>query len=397
MLRFHASALSAAAAVIGLGLSGCVDDQITPTGLQFEATQSASLEGFAPPPPNGLVAVDGLQLWPWTGRDLAGTIADPMSVILVGDIDVVSLRAALLALDGDRTAQGFPPGFPFNCTWQDAHGGMQTTYTAEYGWVANAVQLECGAYNPLRFHMRLFDAGPAVVAAVHFDLLIPGTPEHQVLAWDVPRTLALVDIARGLTLAAPPQFVQVNTVGSVQEIPEVVYAGIPNALKVPFGLPPGPSTGPVPIPTDGQAYFVVVGQRPDVFASTDEYQLTVQFDRVIPRPFCATGPTDIVYVNGPVHISVLTEVDDYGILTTHNKLRGDLQVTPIDISTGLPSGPSFVARISQVDNTGAGPNGTHVNAVLQRKALPPGVGFLKSHLVTGPSGTAHFTYSENCD
>ncbi|MDH3206791.1 MAG: hypothetical protein OEO79_09265 [Gemmatimonadota bacterium] len=125
--------------------------------------------------------------------------------------------------------------------------------------------------------------------------------------------------------------------------------------------------------------------------------LTLPFDLTVPRPFCSLGPTDFVHILGPVEITVRTRVNRRGLLESHNSLRGDLAVTPIDIFTGQPSGPSFDAQISQIDNTSVGPNGTRVNAVQLRKAIPPTLGFLKAHLVTGPNGSARFTFTEKCD
>jgi hypothetical protein len=377
--------------------SSCVDDPVSLTAVDADFGPSMSADGASPPPPDGLVPSGSIELWPWTGRDLSGATADPVNLLFVGDADVVSLRAALLALDGNRTAFGFPPASPFDCTWKDAHGEIQTTYSSGAGWVASAVQLECGDYAPVRFHVRLFDAGSAVIGAVHFDLLIPGTPQHQVLAWELPQQLVTVDFARSGLLAAPPAFQAVNAPGAVQAIPKPIYDGIPDALKVALGLPPGPAAGPgVGVPSDGVATILTIGAAAPVSADVVEYEVSAPFNQVIPRPFCAQGPTDFVLLQGPVEIAVRTQVSADGQLEVHNTLRGELDVTPMDISTGLPSGPTFRAQISQIDNAGAGPSGTRVDAVLQRKALPPGVGFLRDRLVTGPEGLARFTSSETC-
>jgi len=382
-----------------VAIAACHDDQsdyAAPLGV--ELAPSMSMNGSAPPAPAGLVDVGDLSLWPWTGRDLDATIADPMNLVFVGDVDIVRLREALLSLDGNRTAFGFPPSYPFNCEWSDAHGEVQTTYTNGAGWVGSAVQLQCGEYNPMRFHIRLFDAGDVVVAAVHLDLLIPGTPQHQVLAWDLPQDLVFADFVRGGFLGGAPGFAPVNAAGTVQAIPKPIYDGIPDALKVPLGLPPGPAAGPaVPIPNDGVATVITVAGLPEPSADLDEYSLELPFNQVIPRPFCSQGPYDYVHVGGPVHIEVSTRVNAMGMLESHNSLRGDLTITPIDIQTGQPSGEPFAAQISEIDNTNVGPNGTSVNAVLMRKALPPSNGFLTTHLVTGPNGSARFTYSEKCD
>jgi hypothetical protein len=394
--RWRSMMLSAVLPALALASAACTDDTASPTDLASAVTHRTSVDAAAPPPPAGLVTFGSLQLWPWTGRDLSGETADPMNLIFTGDVDVVSLRAALMALDGNRTAFGFPAQPPFDCTWKDAHGEMQTTYSSGDGWVGSAVQLECGDYAPVRFHVRLFAAGAWVLGAVHFDLLIPGTPQHQVLAWELPQQLVTVDFVRSGLLAAAPAFEPVSAAGAVQAIPKPIYDGIPDALKVALGLPPGPAAGPgVPVPNDGVATVLTVGSAATVVADVVEYDLTLPFNQVIPRPFCSAGPTDFVLVQGPVDITVRTEVDGTS-LESHNTLRGDLDITPIDISTGQPSGPTFKAQISQIDNAGVGSSGTRVDAVLQRKALPPGVGFLQTRLVTGPNGLARFMSSEKC-
>ena len=376
--------------------AACTDE--SPTQPALDASPSFGVDGLSPPPPAGLVSLGALQVWPWTGDDLGNALSDPVNLLFTGEADIVSLRAALMSLDGDRTGAGFPASPPFDCTWKDAHGGMQTTYTNGAGWVGNAVQLECGDYAPIRFHLRLFDAGDAVVGAVHFDLLIPGTPQHQVISWELPQLLVTADLARTGLLAAPPSGVALSAAGGVKAIPKPIYDGIPDPLKVAVGLPPGPTAQPaVPIPSDGIATVLSLGARAPVTAGDVEYDLAVPFDQVIPRPFCAAGPADFVLVRGNVDVAVRATVDGDGWLETHNTLRGDLQVTPIDVTTGLPSGATFPAQISAVDNTGVGPEGTRVNALVQRKALPPGVGFLSIHLLTGPNGSARFTTSEKCD
>lgn len=385
-----------------LGLAACTDDQ---TGPADPAADVAALvvNGSAPAAPAGLVNVSfggtGLYLWPWTSKDVVGTMEDPINIVFVGDVDVVSLRAALLSLDGNRTAFGFPGAFPFNCTWSDAHGEMQTTYSSGDGWVANAVQLQCGSYNPLRFHIRFFEAGGWVMAGTHFDLLIPNTAEHQVISWELAQQLVTVDFLRSgrLHLTAPLAPAVVGPPGAVKAILAPVYNGMPDALKVAVGLPPGSTTSDVPIPNDGVATILNVGTRASVVPGVAESDFVMNYNLVVPRPFCSQGPTDYVLLQGPVSLSTRTRVNDQGMLESHNTLRGELDVTPINPLTGLPNGPTFRAQVSQIDNTGIGPNGTHVNAVLQRKALPPGVGALNTHLVTGPNGMAMYSHSERCN
>jgi len=117
---------------------------------------SAAVAAFAAqtfPPPAGLVVVplgaDSETLWPFTGTGVPGEASDPINLIFQGDADPRPIRQALLALDGDRTAFGFPAAFPFNCTWADAIGRQQTAYAAAEGWQGSSIQMQCGDYEEL--------------------------------------------------------------------------------------------------------------------------------------------------------------------------------------------------------------------------------------------------------
>jgi len=167
----------------------------------------------------------------------------------------ISDKTALRSLDGDRSAFGLPNAFPFNCTWTDASGEMQTAYTDEGGWVANPVQLQCGDYGPLRFHIRLFPAGDWVVAGTHFDLLIPGTSQHRVISWELAEQMIYIDFVRsGLVDPATgvghaPLSVP-GPAGDVIEAP--LYDGLPPSLKAVLGVVPDGSGNYVAL-SDGAA------------------------------------------------------------------------------------------------------------------------------------------------
>jgi hypothetical protein len=137
------------------------------------------------PAPSPLVSVplpnQTLELWPFTGFGF-GQAADPVSLIWIGHPDPRVLRAALLLLDGDRTAFGFPDAFPFNCTWHDdPEVQTEVAYTTASGWVGSPIMLECGTYDQARLHLRFFDVGGATVGGAPFEVYIPGSLQHQTL------------------------------------------------------------------------------------------------------------------------------------------------------------------------------------------------------------------------
>jgi hypothetical protein len=140
-----------------LGLS-CDTDSLAPAR---DDSEPGSFAAAAPPP--GLlvpIPVEGgsLSIWPYTGTDFTGTPQDPINLVFTGRSDPRAIRSALMVLDGNRTAFGMPPVSPFNCTWSDAIGDLQTGYNATTEWVGSAIQLACGDYGPIRFHVRLFEA-----------------------------------------------------------------------------------------------------------------------------------------------------------------------------------------------------------------------------------------------
>lgn len=385
--------------------AACSDSNPDPvSNVPEEAIEPAYT--FAPAPP-GVVTVSHLgstlRLWPFTGSDLAGTESDPMNVVFTGKADVVSLRAALMALDGNRTAYGLPPDPPFDCTWTDAFGDIQTTWSDGDGWVGNPVQLQCGDYIPLRIHLRLFPAGDWVLGGAHFELLIPNTTEHAILSWEIAELVVKIDFIRSGLLASPPTTAVINPVPSYRTTPALVYNAMPPelvALLAEFhgpAQPAQPVSTDVPIASDGRATILDLAAHAAIVAGTTSGRFTIDFDQVIPRPFCSAGPTDIVLVQGPVEFSQRVSMTKHGRLSSHGTASGQIMVTPIDPVTMQPSGPPFRALVNNNHITGVGPFGSLVNALVSRIGLPPSTnGSLHTHLITAPFGVAHFTRREAC-
>jgi hypothetical protein len=357
-----------------------------------------------PAPPPGLVTATfgslSLELWPFTGRDLAGTDADPINVLFVGNVDPLSLRAALLSLNGNRTAWGFPATAPFDCTWTDAFGEVQSAYSTPGGWVANAIQLACGPYDPLRFHVRFFEAGAWVMAGAHFDLRIPGTADHQVISWELPEQLLLVDFLRSglLDAVTPYGFAPINPSPAYRTIEPIIFNGIPDPLKALVGLPTGSSSVPVPLPSDGRALVLHVATRAPLDAGTTTDSFTIDFDQFIPRPFCASGPLDFVHATGPLHFDGRVRTNGKGHLESWQTVRGKLNAIPLNPLTGQPTGPAFEAIIQEIHESVITPNATNVNLSIEQQALPPGAQnaqFLRLHLRTS-TGQAHYSRREQC-
>jgi hypothetical protein len=357
-------------------------------------------------PPAGLVSValagSPLSLWPYTGVNFDGQPQDPINLVFTGRSDPRTLRAAFFGLDGDRTSFGMPNVYPFNCTWSDAIGDLQTGYNDNAGWTGSAIQLACGSYGPVRFHVRLFDAGAATLGNAHFELLIPGTTDHQVLSWEVAEQLVRVDLVRsGLLDAANPvgSTGLINAAPSFREIPQPIYNGIPEDLKQLIGGPSGTVSSPVPIGTDGQASVFNLSGEAALEPGLSEQDFVIQFGQVIPRPFCVAGPPEYLLVEGPVNLRKTVRLTGTGELTSEFLAHGRLRLTPVDPSTGAPIGTTYAAEVEDHQVTRFDDSGGSVNGRQRQMELPenePGRGWKMVRLEVGPRGQTRFDLDNRC-
>lgn len=406
----RSSFLATALLVLGLFLLGCdrranlvqgpeSDNQMVP--YSGRATASGEIT------PSPLVVVNfggsSLTFWPFAGNDFSGLPQDPINLIFVGKSEPGDLRAALLSLDGNRTAYGFPDVFPFNCTWTDATGGIQTGYAELEGWVGGAIQLACGLYEQARFHLRFFRTGEWTLAAVHFEVLIPGTTEHQVLSWELAEQLVVVDFLRsGLLDPSLPLMPteQINP-SPFREIPAVIYNGLPVELRAAIGGPLGNVTDPVPIKTDGKATLLnlagSVPRSPGVF----QQEFVINFNQVIPKPFCASGPYDFLYVQGPVKLSQKVVVTPSGNYISQFHATGHLDLTPVDPRTNPPTpvGETYRAIVNEHHKGIVTDEVTLASSFQMQIEIPPNGPFhgqLIVNLNVGPGGSNHYSLDVKC-
>lgn len=379
-------------------LTACVDDKGSIMDTSYSAARSLI------PAPSGLqtIAVGGAQLtlWPYTSSDFGATLSDPLNLVFRGSADPRSLRAALLALNGDRTALGFPNEYPFNCTWDDAHGDMQGAYENNLGWTANAVQLACGNYGPLRFHLRLFPAGEYTLANAHFEVQIPGTADHQVLSWEIAKQLVVADFARTSLLdAAPAATGVIHQAPGFRTIPAVLYNQLPVELRMLLSGSPDAVAVDVPILTSGSATILSLGGAASLAEGSTGETLTFTYDQIIPRPFCSSGPTDYVYVSGPVTLTRTANQASDGRLISELRTQGQLTITPVNPLDGTPIGESTTALINETHSAYIGDAEFHVSSLSTRKEI--GVNGTERTGLTvrfqvGEPGTEHFSRVEKC-
>jgi hypothetical protein len=356
-----------------------------------------------PPAPAPLTAITfgerSLTLWPFTSNDISGTPQDPINLVFTGKCDPRRIRAALMSLDGDRTALGFPPMPPFNSQWKDAIGDVQSGY-GDDAWTGGVIQLACGDYGPARFHIRLFTTGEWTVANAHFEVLIPGTADHQVLSWEVAEQFVIAEFMRsGLLDASAPMLPtgQINP-SPFRTIPAIIYNGLPAELKALIGGPAGTVTDDVPIGTDGHAMILNIGTEVPIVPGREVQQLTITYGQVIPKPFCNTG-ADYVYVQGPVDLAQVVTITPELKYQFSFRAQGTLSVTPINPLTGEPIGPPLQANVSERHWGSFIPGDFAVTSMKTQRILPadaPGAGSLSAGIVIRSDQHNAFSLDVRC-
>lgn len=333
----RAVARAAVASSFVLMLAGC-SDRTAPTAASLAAR--VSKDQVTPPTVTVTDGDNSVEFWPWTGNDFSGTTGDPINLVFFGQADPRALRAALLLLDGDRS--DFGPLAAFTCRWHDVpEGSVQTAFGSETGWTGSVIQLACGDYD-IRFHLRLFDLGGGTVGGAHFEVQAPATPNHFVLSWELAQALVTADFVRtGLLGADPGGTAVINTEPTYGEIPSFIFDQLPPELKALNG-------GQNQIVNDGIASVLTLADSEEGQPLVARDTFTIQFDQTIPKPIC-TGqtPLDLLVVEGPLTFTqhvVLTPSGNY--LSTF-QLRGHLDLTLIDGSTGEPVGSPYQAQINE--------------------------------------------------
>ena len=333
--------------------SACTDN---PTQTQEPPdidAQHGARHNDGAPPPTGLATVhlagNTLSLWPYLGTSFSAPGSDPVNLVFAGQADPLAVRSALMALDGNRAAFGFPASPPFDCRWSDTPSGdIQVTWNGETGWQGSAIQLQCGDYGPVRFHLRLVRSGTWTLGGAHFEVLIPGTAEHQVLSWELAEQLVTADLLRtGLLDATAPVTSSdvISQTPSFRAIPSVIFNALPPELQAVAAGAPGNTSADVPLASDGRATILQVAGTPASAPQDVRRQFTITYGQVVPKPFC-NDPADYVYVEGPVSLEEEAGVSR-GRYTSSFRASGRLRVTPVNPLTGQPSGEPYFADISE--------------------------------------------------
>lgn len=325
--------------------------------------------------PGELVTVESLgkslTFYPYTTTQLDEKPTAPVNLVFVGEADPVQIRSALLSLDGDRTAFGFPAAYPFDQIWTDALGGsVEATWVDGEGWIGSVIQLTIGNYETLRIHLRLYRTGQEgwTLGNVEFEVMIPGTADHQVLHWEMGEQIVIADLVRSGLLDPNAPIMStgvINEVGGFGEIPSEIYNLLPEDLTTLIGTPT-PVDGPVPIPSDGEGTILNLAQAAPLVSGEFTNTITLDYDQFVPRPFCSAGPYDYLYVTGPVQFDVWVSVDKNGNYRYRGSYDGTLHAVPVDIMTGQPIGEPFFAEVGDRQHGAINDRGAYVAARVER-------------------------------
>jgi len=364
--------------VLAVLLSGCSDNEIAapsenPTNArhltieeEFEQAADKGMDiiwqdGSLVPAEIAHVSTGGadISFWPYTATSLTDSPMDPVNLVFKGAADPLQIREALMSLDGNRT-DAFPDMPPFNLPWTDALGGdVQTTYINEEGWEGCVIQLTLGEYSGLRVHLRLFatdlddgQGGTYSLGGAHFEMMIPGTSEHQVLSWEWAEGIVMYDLARsGLLAAAPVPTGMINAAPSFRSIPTFIYNpmvddAMGQMLLGALGYPIEHQSAAFPLPSDGQGTLLYLGGALPITPVSHSYSVVIEYNQAIPRPVCSDGPYDWLYVTGPITFTTNVVVSNQGRYDYDTVYDGTLNAVPIDIETFQPIGAPFLAEVS---------------------------------------------------
>jgi hypothetical protein len=403
--------LTSTAALFALTLAGC-GDGADPLALSPGEVSRQLAEASAP---SSLVTVSAggvtQEVWPFTGWDLSGEQSDPMNLVFVGATDPRSIRAALMSLDANRNVAPFTSsqemmllaGLAQGCRWTDAYGATQVGYSGHGGWEGSAIQLECGTYGGIRYHLRLFQAGEWTLANAHFEMLIPGTHDHQVLSFEAGEVFVTAELARGgFLLARPVQTGSINLAPTYRTsgIRPEIYNGLPQegplvALRLVTG---GPVTGsvsaPVPIPSNGSATILDV-RAAEVVPGTTVQEFTLQYGQFIPKPFCTADGFAILRVDGPIRLRKEVGVSSSGALTSQASAEAELSVIAINPATGEQRAMRAEVKHQALGNVLD--RHTHAtNSMLQTLHGEDRSQQLNTQLQVGPNYRTRFTRRERC-
>ena len=340
------SHLSRVSAVVLIVASfACAADHDTSVSEVTAPASQVQLSGFAAP--SGIVTVASgdaqADVWPYTSTGFSTSPQDPVNLVFSGAADPRQIRATLMSLPGS----GRPgPLAAFSCTWSDAVGDPQTSFSSSEGWVPSALQLQCGTFQGPRFHIRIFRQGNVTIANAHYERLIPGTNTHEVLSWELAQALVTADIARSGFLRAPPSLTSVITTAPYyRAVQPAVAASLAPQQIAGLGLLVN-GDGSASIPNDGRASLLDIASSAPVNEGTVDSDFVIQFGQVIPKPFCVAGTTGYLFASGPISVHMRSGIVD-GNFESTTESSGTLTLVEFNPITRQPASAPYQGIVNE--------------------------------------------------
>jgi hypothetical protein len=325
---------------------------LTFTAAALVALAPAAAPAVEAPPPAGqeivtLQLASGPEtLYRFTADQFPATPKDPVNLVFEGAADPREVRAALISVDGNRAAYELPAFAPFDCTWTDAEGEEQATWTEGSGWEGGAIQLSCGSY-AARFHLRLFRHGGRTLGGVHMDVQVPGTTDHQAVGWNLPQRIVEIDLERAGLLGGRDDVAVPGATPTFRAMPWYVhyyfflYFPDPVQVRALLELPlEDVYSGEIPLPWNGSVKVLSVLSSFVPAQSDASRHFVVEYDQGGAKPFCNPDGTELVWVKGPVHFDVRVQTNPSGKYLRTVTISAVLDVTPLN-----PPGPTVKAFI----------------------------------------------------
>ena len=204
----------------------------------------------------------------------------------------------------------------------------------------------------------------------------------------MPQQLLTADLAcTGLLGAAPTPAAQTHS-QFFGEIPAAVWDGMPAGLRQLTGHSPS-AVAPVPILSTGYAMPFELAGRVPVTPDEEVEDLAVQWNQIIPKPFCAAGPAHFVRVEGPLRFTQRSGIDASGEHHTEMVAQGRLRITPITPPDGSFESYDAEIVVNQVGTITDEMTKTLLNDL--RRELPdlgPFRGTSHDRVQTGPTAAA---------
>jgi hypothetical protein len=110
------------------------------------------------------------------------------------------------------------------------------------------------------------------------------------------------------------------------------------------------------VPNDGRARLFELGTPEPIVDDLVEQEFVIQFNQVIPKPFCG-GPNDYLFVQGPLHYRGVARVMADGTYHREHTTTAELVATPVNPLTGQPIGAPMNGVVSDEHTAGLNPGG----------------------------------------